>query len=163
MGKNTSSAVFQEEPMAHLPFMMFDTGEGFGLWIFLSVGAVALFGVFIPFATWIEARRKEREAFYKAETLRRLSESSTEGARTALEMLREEGRREHIKIIEGLKIGGLICIGVGVGLVIFLRVLLGPGGVPNSGAGSAYLCGLIPGLVGVAMLVYVYVLAAPVE
>ena len=31
------------------------------------------------------------------------------------------------------------------------------------GPGPVYLCGLIPGLVGVAMLVYVYVLAAPVE
>ncbi len=62
-----------------------------------------------------------------------------------------------------MKIGGLINIGVGVGLIIFLRVLLGPGGVANGGAGSAYLCGLIPGFIGVAMLMYVYVLAAPIE
>lgn len=42
-------------------------------------------------------------------------------------------------------------------LAIFLRVLIG------SENDSPYLCGLIPGLIGVAMLIYVYFLAAPVE
>ena len=47
-----------------------------GLWIFLSVGAIALFVVFIPLVTWIDSRRKEREAFYQADTMRRLTEST---------------------------------------------------------------------------------------
>lgn len=151
--------------MAHLALTLLNGNfpPGPGLWLFLSIGAVSLFVVFIPTVHYFDTRRKEREAFYKAETLRRITESSSEGAKAALELLREEGRREQINTREGLKIGGLICIGVGIALVIFLRVLLGPGGVPNSGAGSAYLCGLIPGLVGVAMLLYVYFLAAPVE
>ena len=135
--------------------MLFGNDPNMGMWIFLSVGAVALFAVFIPLVSWIDSRRKEREAYYKSETLRRLSESSSDGAKLALEMLREEGRREANKTREGLKIGGLINIGVGVGLIVFLRTLLG--------AGSAYLCGLIPGFIGVAMLVYVYVMAAPIE
>ena len=143
--------------MAHLGLMMLGDDPGFGLWMFLSIGAVALFAVFIPLVSWIDSRRKEREAFYKAETLRRLSESSSDGAKMALEMLREEGRREDRKRREGLKIGGVINIGVGVGLVIFLRVLIG------GGHDSPYLCGLIPGLIGVAMLIYVYFLAAPVD
>ncbi len=42
-----------------------------GLWLFLSVGAVSLFVVFIPLVSWIDSRRKEREAFYKADTMRR--------------------------------------------------------------------------------------------
>jgi hypothetical protein len=41
--------------------------------------------------------------------------------------------------------------------MIFLHALLGGGG------GSVYLSGLIPGLIGVAMLVYVYFMAAPAE
>ena len=143
--------------MAHLALMMFGSDEGFGLWMFLSVGAVALFAVFIPLVTWIENQRKEREAFYKSETLRRLGESSGEGAKMALEMLNAESRRDRLKKREGLKVGGLINIGVGVALVIFLRVLIG------GGPKSPYLCGLIPGLIGVAMLVYVYLLAAPIE
>jgi hypothetical protein len=139
--------------MAHTALMLLGD-KGFGLWMFLSISAVALFAVFIPLVSWIDSRRKEREAFYKSETLRRLGESSGEGAKLALDMLHEEARRDTIKQREGLKIGGLINIGVGVALLIFLRMLVGE---------PVYLCGLIPGLIGVAMLVYVYFLAAPVE
>jgi len=39
----------------------------------LSVGAVSLFGIFTQLILWIESRRKEREASYKAETIRRLA------------------------------------------------------------------------------------------
>jgi hypothetical protein len=145
--------------MAHLALLFFGDPDlsNFGLWMFLSIGAVALFVVFIPLISWISSRKEEREAFYKAETLRRITESSGEGAKVAIELLREENRRKRIQAREGVKIGGLINVGVGVGLIIFLRVLMG------SGTGSPFLCGLIPGLIGVAMLAYVYLLAAPIE
>jgi len=126
-----------------------------GPWIVAPVGALALFGIFLPVAVWTDARRKEREAYYKAETIRRITESSTDGANAALELMREEGRQEQIRTQEGLKIGGLITLAVGVALVIFLRSLLG--------GQSAYLCGLIPGFIGAAMLGYVYYLAPPVK
>ncbi len=145
--------------MTNLAFQLFngipDMPGGFGLWMFLSIGAVSLFVVFIPTLHFLDTKRKEREAFYKAETLRRITESSSEGAKAAAELLREEDRRDRIKSREGVKIGGLINIGVGVGLIIFLRALLGQH--------SAYLCGLIPGFIGIAMLVYVYLLAGPIE
>lgn len=131
--------------------------QGMGLWLFLSVGAVALFVVFIPLVTFIDNRRKEREAFYKADTMRRLAEASGEGAKAAIQMMREEERLKRIKTLEGMKIGGLINLGVGAGLMIFLRVMLG------GGTGSPYLCGLIPGFIGLAMLAYAMFLAAPVE
>jgi hypothetical protein len=127
----------------------------YGLWVFLSIGAIALFGIFIPTVVWIDSRRKEREAFYKAETFRRLAESSGEGARAAVEILREEERIKLAKVREGLKIGGIINIGVGVSLVIFLAALLG------THKGTPYLCGLMPTFIGVAMLIYVYLLAEP--
>jgi len=126
-----------------------------GPWIVAPVGALALFGVFLPVAVWTDARRKEREAYYKAETIRRITESSTDGANAALELMREEGRQEQIRTQEGLKIGGLITLAVGVSLVIFLRALIGNEPV--------YLCGLIPAFIGAAMLGYVYFLAAPVK
>jgi len=126
-----------------------------GLWMFLAVGAVALFAVFLPITTWLEARRKEREAFYKADTMRRLAESSGEGARAAIELLKEEGRQKSIKTREAMKIGGLINLAVGLALLIFLRALIGNEPV--------YLCGLIPGFIGVAMLTYALFLAPPVE
>jgi hypothetical protein len=136
--------------------MVFDgIPESFGLWMFLSIGAVSLFVVFIPLVSWIDSRRKEREAFYKADSLRRLAEAPGEGAKIALEMLREEERLKRIKAREGLKVGGLINIGVGIGLTIMLYSLIGT-------KDSPYLVGLIPALIGAAMLLYVYVLAAPI-
>jgi Flp pilus assembly protein TadB len=125
------------------------------LWAFLSVGAVALFGIFIPSVAWMDSRRKEREAFYKAETFRRVAEASGEGAKAALEMLREEDRLKRKTAREGLKMGGVINIFGGIGLAVFLRVLTGSVGVA--------LCGALCVLIGVALLVYVYVLAPPID
>jgi hypothetical protein len=148
--------------MTHLVMHLFngpdDVGFGnYGLWLFLSVGAVSLFCVFIPLVTWLDSRRKEREAYYKAETIRRLAEAPGDTAKTALALLREEDRLQRIKTIEGLKVGGLITLGVGVALIIFLRSLIG------GGQGSPYLCGLIPAMVGVGMLLYAFFMAAPVD
>ncbi|MGA2807682.1 MAG: hypothetical protein ABSE87_06070 [Terracidiphilus sp.] len=128
-----------------------------GLWMFLSISTVAMFVIFIPTVTFLDNRRKEREAYYKAETFRRLAESSGEGAKAAIELLREEDRLRRIKAREGLKIGGVINVAVGLALLIFLRMMMG------SGPGSPALVGLIPGFIGVAMLVYVFFLASPIE
>ena len=142
--------------MTNLAMMLFDEMPGgFGLWMFLSIGAVALFVVFIPVTTWIDSQRKEREAFYKAETVRRLTESSGEGAKAAIELMREQDRMGRRKRTEGMKIGGLINIAVGVGLMIFLHALIS--GEP------VYLCGLIPGLIGVALLTYALLLSPKAE
>jgi hypothetical protein len=144
--------------MTHLALLL--TGQqidGLGLWLFLSISAIALFVVFIPTVTFLDNRRKEREAYYKAETFRRLAESSGEGAKAAIELLREEDRLKRIKAREGLKIGGVINIAVGLSLLIFLRMMMG------SGPGSPALCGLIPGFIGVGMLIYVFFLASPIE
>ncbi|HUB50682.1 MAG TPA: DUF6249 domain-containing protein [Terracidiphilus sp.] len=143
--------------MMHLVMTFFDDtvlGPAGALWIFLSVGAVAVFAVFIPLVSWIDSRRKEREAYYRAETLRRVAESTSEGSKATLELLWEENRQKLLRMHEGLKIAGVVNMGVGLGLIPFLKMLL-----PNQ---AVFLCGLIPLMIGVAMLVYVYVLAAPV-
>lgn len=111
--------------------------------------------VFITVLHWVDSQRKEREAFYRAETLRRITEASGEGAKAAIELMQENERLKRIKAREGLKISGLINIGVGIGLLIFLHALL-PGA-------AIYLCGLIPALIGVGFIAYVYVLAAPIQ
>jgi hypothetical protein len=136
--------------MTSLALSVFDNPAA-GLWMFLSIGAVSLFVVFIPLTSWIDSQRREREAFYKAETIRRLAEASGEGAKAAIDLLREQNRLDQLKKREGIKIGGLVNLGVGVALMIFLRAL-----VRNE---PVYLCGLIPGLIGVALLVYGLVLA----
>ncbi len=138
--------------------------SNYGLWLFLSVGAVALFGIFLPTTIFMEHRRKEREAFYKAETFRRIAEAPGDGGVNAVQLLHEQERIKQIKVREGLKIAGLINLGVGLALIIFLRALLGGGGsLQSGGTGPVYLCGLIPGFIGAAMIIYVYFLAAPIE
>lgn len=144
--------------MTHFVLSLFggpnDIFGSFGLWAFLSVSAVALFGVFLPFTTYIESRRKEREAFYKADSLRRVSEASGDAAKASIEYLREQSRLMRIQTIEGLKIGGLILTAVGIGVVALLWQLAGH---------DVAVCGVIPALIGLAMLAYVYFLAAPIE
>ncbi len=135
-------------------FGSFDVPE-MGMWIFLSVGAVCLFVVFLPLVTYMENRRKEREAFYKADMMRRMSEAPAETSRAALELMREEDRLRRLKQSEGLKIGGLVNVGVGVGLAMMLYMLPTGRGV--------FMVGAIPGFVGVALLVYAFFLAEPVQ
>jgi len=145
--------------MTHLAYLFFDgPGEifsSFGLWGFLAVGAVALFGVFLPIASWSDSQRREREAFYKADTMRRLAEASGEGGKAAIELLREQNRLEWMKKREGLKIGGLITIAVGIGLGAFLYAVKGPADH------GVFMVGLIPALIGVAMLTYVFISSGP--
>jgi hypothetical protein len=123
-------------------------------WAFLAVGAVALFGIFLPITTWSENRRKERQAYYKAETYRRVAEASGDGGKAVLELLQQESRAAQREKREGMKIGGLVLVGVGLALGIFLSVIAGR---------DVALCGLIPGLIGVALLVYVCWMAEPLE
>ena len=122
--------------------------------MFVPIACTVSLFTFLVFAVWFGTRQKEREAYYKSETLRRITEASGDGAKAAIDLLREEERLKRIKAREGIKIGGVINVGVGIGLLIFLGALVSV---------KVALCGLIPGLIGVGMLVYVYVLAAPIE
>lgn len=111
------------------------------------VGSIALFS-FLAVASWSDARRKEREAYYMTDALKKISESSGEAAKSALEYLREQNRYAIRRRIEGMKLGGLITTAVGIGMMLFLR------GMEHEE--PAYLVGLIPTFVGVALLVYVF-------
>ena len=115
--------------------------------LFLSVGAIALFS-FVAVATWSDNRRREREAYYKSETLKKIAEM---GADTAVAVLREEERNALRRRLEGIKLGGLVTAAVGIGLMAFLRALVADEPV--------YLVGLIPLLVAVSLLAYSYILA----
>jgi len=114
------------------------------------VGSIALFS-FLGVASWSEARRREREAYYRSETLKKIAESSGEGAKSAMELLHEQEKNAAKRRQEGLKLGGLITGAVGIGVMVLLR------GIEHDD--PVYLAGLIPLLIGVAMLTYTFVLA----
>ena len=114
------------------------------------VGSIALFS-FLAVATWSDARRKERETYYKSETLKKIAESSGEGARAAIELIREQEKNAVKRRFEGMKLGGLITAVVGIGVMALLRGLVQ--------SEPVYLAGLIPFLVGVVLMVYGFFLA----
>jgi hypothetical protein len=125
------------------------------VFVFLSFGAVALFS-FIAVATWSGERRREREAYYRSETLKRIAEAQATGGGSALEFLREEEKMSLRRRREGQRLGGLITIAVGAAMMIFLHAM------PEADAHGAYLVGLIPLFIGLALLCYSLFLS-PVE
>ena len=125
-------------------------GPETAIFVFLSVGALALFG-FLAVASWAGARSGERIAYYKNEMLKKLADSPTESANSALAYLTEEKRLAARKQREGQKLGALTTAAVGAALMVFLK-----GIIPGE---PVYLVGLIPLLIGAAMLLYVYAMA----
>ncbi|MGA7683772.1 MAG: hypothetical protein WCC32_12375 [Terriglobales bacterium] len=121
-----------------------------GVFLVPIVGSIALFS-FLAVASWSDARRKEREAYYTADALKKIADSSAEGAKSAVEYLREQYSLAARKRVEGLKLGGLITAAVGVGLMPMLH------GLDHDE--PSYLIGLIPLLIGLALMFYGFVLA----
>lgn len=116
--------------------------------LFLAVAASGMWA-FVAVVTWADIRRREREAYYKHETIKKISEMPGE---SGLALLREDERNAARRRRENIQLGGLTTSAVGIGLMIFLR------GVDTQKA--AYLVGLIPLFVGFALLAYPYVLAS---
>jgi hypothetical protein len=116
------------------------------------VSVICVF-TFVAIAVWTANRRKEREAFYKSETLKKIAETQGAGGSSAIEFMREEDRLARRRRNEGQKLGGLITIAVGVGMMIFLRMM------PDTASDQVYYVGLIPLLIGVVLVVYAYFLA----
>jgi len=113
------------------------------------IGSIALF-TFLSVATWVGARKTEREAHYKAEMIKKIAEAGGE-RNPALEYLREQERMAAAKQLGGIKLGGLVVVGVGLGVFIFLKAL-----IPTQ---PIYLCGTIILFVGLALLAYAFWLA----
>ena len=114
------------------------------------LGFVAFFGFifsFLSIAVWSESRRKEREAYYRSETMKKIAESPATG-QSVIEFMRESERNAMRRMHEGIRLGGLIAFVVGLALMIFLWNLA-PGR-------SVYLAGLMPMAAGAALLVHGY-------
>ena len=120
--------------------------------LFLCVGIVGFFS-FLAVAVWSSERRREREAYYRSESIRKIAESQGAGGSSAIEFLREEGKSTARRRSEGQKLGGLVTVAVGISLMVFIKA------VDVRDPEPAYLVGLIPLLIGVALLAYSYLLA----
>jgi hypothetical protein len=112
------------------------------VFVFLAIGAISLF-TFLAVAVWSGARQAERTEYYKAEMMKKIAEVGGD-RNPALEYLREQERIAAAKRLGGYKLGGLINIGVGIGLMALLHNI-----VPR-----LYAVGLIPLFVGLALFAY---------
>lgn len=123
------------------------------IFLFLSVGAASLFG-FLAVAAWAGPRQKERESYYTNDMLKKLAEADTDSARATLAYLQEQNRaaetRRDAKKREDYLLSGLINVAIGIALTVFLSAITQK---PAIG-----LVGLIPFLIGAALLVHAYLM-----
>lgn len=100
---------------------------------------------------WFDTQRKTKQSFYRSELLRKIAESQGEAADKVLEMMRQEEAEARIKRREGLKLGGLITSAAGLGVMGVMAMLM-----PNH---PTWIVGLIPFLIGAALVLYVVLIA----
>ncbi len=113
--------------------------------LFLGAGAIALFS-FLAVTAWSDNRRREREAYYESEIIKKVSEMPAE---TVVGLLRERDQQTRRRHLENTRMGALAAAAAGIGLLVFLRGVVQE--VP------VYLVGLIPLLIGVAQFAYSFV------
>ncbi len=131
-----------------------DGMEVIALFGFLAVGAVALFS-FIAVASWSDNRRKERESYYHNDTLKKLAESSGAGASAAIELLREDARLRAMRKRQDMKVGGVVLVAVGIGIIPFLHAL-----IPHA---PIYMVGILLLLVGAGLFGSSFFFRSPAE
>lgn len=117
----------------------------------LPIVAIVTVFSFTAVVTWVKAQGKEREAYYKSETLKKIAEAPGPSATAALDYLREQEKIAQRHRRGEQTLGGLITLAAGVGLMIFLQAI--------EHKEPVYLAGLIPTLVGAALLAYASFLA----
>ena len=123
--------------------------DGSFWWMIAIIVAATM--AFIPAIAWVDNNRKEREAHYRNEMAKRISESPD--AAPLMEYVRETERIDASRVRMKARVAGLIVSAVGVALMIFLAQAM-PGG-------PAYLVGLLPLAVGVVLLLLSEVFLRP--
>lgn len=122
------------------------------VFVFLIVASIAFFS-YLSIMAFVNGRRKERDAYYRNETVRRLTESQGAGAAATIDVLREEDRLQIRRRVESIKLSGLVTVAIGLGLMVFFFF------VDHDTREIGVSLGSVPLLVGASLLLYVYALA----
>ena len=122
------------------------------VFVFLIVASIAFFS-YLSIMSFVNGRRKERDAYYRNETVRRLTESQGAGAAATIDVLREEDRLQIRRRVESIKLSGLVTVAIGLGLMVFFFF------VDHDTREIGVSLGSVPLLVGASLLLYVYALA----
>ena len=123
----------------------------FGI-LLLALVLAGLFS-FMSVFVWAHQRRREREAYYRSETLRRFTETGGAARELLVQALQEDERYGVRRRLEACKLAGVITLAVGIAMMMFIKA------VDARSVEPSYLVGLIPVSVGLSLLLYVYVLA----
>jgi hypothetical protein len=107
------------------------------------VGAVALFG-FLSVSSWVDAKRREREAFFRHELLKKVAESPS--AQQVIDLLRQEDADRIERRRQAIQLAGWVALGLGLGVGLLLSQLVSVPGL--------WAVGAIPALVGAAIVVH---------
>ena len=111
-------------------------------WLFLAVVIVATL-TFVSVIVWVEARRKEREEFYRFEFRKRLVEAGTMDADAFASLVRYEQELALRSARQKILVAAAIFLGIGIGACFGLQFI----------SGSIWKLGFIPAGIGVCMLV----------
>jgi len=114
----------------------------------MLVAIVAVGGTFgfVSVVVYSENRRKEREAFYRAEVHKRLLEQTAGGADQLRALIQVEEAVRVRQLRDGLLIGGLLAMAAGAAMLMLQR---------GGGDWGLWRVGWIPLLAGIAMLIFV--------
>ena len=107
---------------------------------------------FLSVFVWAHQRRREREAYYRSETLRRFVETGGATRELLVEALQEDERHAVRRRREVCKLAGVITVAVGIAMMLFIKAM------DTRNVEPSYLVGLIPVSVGLSLLLYVYIL-----
>src|SRR5260370_26838352 len=109
--------------------------------LMIPVVGMVVFFAFLRVGGWDQQKRREREAFYRHEVLKKLIEQGgAAGGQQVLEVMRREVELRDRQRREARILGGLITAVLGASLMILLSTLVPGGGV--------WTAGLIPFSVG---------------
>jgi hypothetical protein len=111
------------------------------------LGLVCIFA-FASVVIWTDARRREREALYRSELLKKLAETPGPGADAVLSSLRDDDRRRHSRRREAFSLAGMLCSALGV------AVLIGHLATPDSRGNGAWALCFVPMLLGAVLIVH---------
>lgn len=128
------------------------TGTSFDTFAVLVVGVIwiALF-CWLAVVGWAKHRRGEREAYYRYEIEKRLLDKGETGATQILQLRRQREHARWLQRRESLRLAGVVTTTLGVGILVGLQ-FVDTGDLSLEGAGG------IPLIIGLALLLYAYVL-----
>jgi hypothetical protein len=106
-------------------------------------GTIALFA-FLAVNSWADARRKERESYYRYEFRNQLVDAGKMDVTDVRELMQYEQELEMNRMRQANLIGGFVLIGVGVGLIFGLSWI----------AEGIWMVGYIPLFIGIMLMIY---------